>query len=285
MNDHIDELLRRAARVRDEDLVGSARGATAALSEAVVEEAEGLGRTPRSDAGQRPPAAVGPQGGWTPRPRRRRLAIAALAAAALLSASAFVAVAHVASWMSTLQGPGVPHPTGPDVVIASGVSGVAWRIVATQTDQGLCLFLLHEWNGDRHGAGGCGVGSDIYGYPGTTPRGYGADGDRLHWVEGGSGGGFSAGLNRRIVSGVAARQVASVELVLADGRRLSAHLVERPEGIDLPLNFWWAVLPPEVAGVDLTGDIERDLIPVHALVARDGSGAILERRLVDRPNG
>jgi len=206
-------------------------------------------------------------------------------AAALLSAPAFAIVGHVDSWMSTLVGPGAPVPEAPDVVIASGVSGVAWQIVATETDQGLCLFLLYEWSGDRHGTGGCGWGTDVHGYPGATPRGYGAGGGHLHWVEGGNAGGSSAGLDRRIAMGVAAAEVASVDLVLADGRTVPARLVEHPEGIGVPLNLWWAVLPPEVAGVDLTEDVDHDLIPVHALVARDGSGAVLERRIVDRPNG
>lgn len=286
MSDHIDELLREAARVRDEDLMGLAAASAAALREAVVGEAERSGPTLTSGPGQRPPASVGPPPhGWTPKRRIRRLGIAALATAALLSAPAFAIVRHVASWMSTLVGPGAPVPTAPDVVIASGVSGVAWKIVATETDQGLCLFLLYEWGGDRQGTGGCGWGTDVHGYPGATPRGYGAGGDRLHWVEGSNAGGSSAGLDRRIAMGVAAEEVASVDLVLADGRTLPAHLVERPEGIGVPLNLWWAVLPPEVAGVDLTGNVEHDLIPVHALIARDHTGAVLERRIVDRPNG
>lgn len=286
MSDHIDELLRGAAKVRDEDLMSLAAGAAAALCEAVVREAERSGPSPTSGASQWPPASVGPlPQAWTSRRRTRRLGIAALATATLLSAPAFAVVRHVTSWMSTLVGPGAPVPTAPDVVIASGVSGVAWKIVATETDQGLCLFLLYEWSGERLGKGGCGWGTDVHGYPGATPRGYRASGERLHWVEGSNAGGSSAGLDRRIAMGVAAAEVASVDLVLADGRTLPAHLVERPEGIRVPLNLWWAVLPPQVAGIDLTENVEHDLIPVHALVARDSSGAVLERRIVDRPNG
>ena len=47
-------------------------------------------------------------------------------------------------------------------------------------------------------------------------------------------------LGRIFTWGVAAENVASVELELANGETIPTHLVERPEGIDAPLNFFWA---------------------------------------------
>lgn len=283
MTDHgdpIEELLRRTARVRDEDLVGLA---AAPAAEALF---HGVVSTPYAGADARVRRS-GPEGGRRPGRGRRRIPRVVLAAALVLavglSGPAFGIDRYIESWISTWRDPDPPVPASPDVIIATGVAGVRWTIVATETDRGLCLFLRYRYEGDDIGTGGCGLGTDIHGYPSASPLGYGADGDRLHWVGGSNGGGFSAGLTRRVVDGVAAEGVASVELVLADGRRVEANLVERPEGIDLPLNVWWAVLPPEVAGVDLGAP--GDLIPVHAFIARDRTGAILEQRIVDRPNG
>lgn len=70
---------------------------------------------------------------------------------------------------------------------------------------------------------------------------------------------------------------------------MDANVVEQPDGINTAVNFWWAVLPKWVSGVDLTpnsGDPgAEDITPVHAIVARDASGQVLERRIVDLPNG
>jgi hypothetical protein len=205
-----------------------------------------------------------------------RLMLAASLALILVSVPAFGLVSRFASWINSWKDPDSPVATGPDVVIASGVSGVHWRVVATETDEGLCLFTVYQYEGDRIGTGGCGWGTNIYGYPSAAPHGYGADGDELHWVEGSNGSGYSAGLSQRIVKGVAAEQVASVDLVLADGSTVHTNLVPRPEEIEAPLNFWWMVLPTRATDVD---------IPIHAFIARDSAGAVLERRIVDQPNG
>lgn len=226
---------------------------------------------------------------FTPMRPRRRLVLATATALVLLGVPAIALAPYMESWINSWKGPDVPVATAPDVVIANGVNGVSWKIVATETDQGLCLFTVDTYGGDRRGTGGCGWGTDIVGYPSASPHGYGADGDRLHWVEGSNGSGYSAGLTRRIVEGVAGTDVATVELVLADGQTMDAHFVEKPDGISAPVNFWWAVLPKWVSGVDLTqngGDLRaEDITPVHAMIARDASGQVLERRIVDLPNG
>ncbi len=205
-----------------------------------------------------------------------RLLLAAALALVLLSVPAFGIVSRFASWINSWRDPDSPAAMAPDVVIAAGVSGVHWEVVATETDQGLCLFTVYQYEGDRMGTGGCGWGVDIYGYPSAAPRGYGAGGDELHWVEGSNGSGHSAGLNQRIVKGVTAERVASVDLELADGSTMRADLLPRPEGVEAPVNFWWMVLP---AGATDVG------VPIHALIARDSAGIVLERRIVDQPNG
>jgi hypothetical protein len=207
----------------------------------------------------------------------------------LLGVPAFALAPYVNSWINSWKGPDVPIATAHDVVIATGVNGVSWKIVATQTDHGLCLFTVYTYEGDRMGTGGCGWGTDVIGYPSASPHGYGSDGEELHWVEGSNGSGYSAGLTRRIVEGVAGTDVANVDLLLADGQTIDANVVEQPDGINTPVTFWWAVLPKWLSGVDLSSNSEdpgaKDITPVHAMIARDASDQVLERRIVDRPNG
>jgi hypothetical protein len=211
-------------------------------------------------------------------PRVRRLALSAAAALLLLAIPASALAPKVASWLNSLKDPDAPVATAPDVIIAMGTSGVEWKLVATDSDQGLCLVLTYTYEGDHFGDGGCGDwGEDIYGYPSASSNGRGVAGQALHWVEGTPGGSSSAGLTRAIVKGVAATDVATVDLVLQDGQVMRANLVEQPEGIAEPVNFWWAELPRHVEGQ------ERTEPPVHALVARDASGQVLERRIVDDP--
>ena len=140
-------------------------------------------------------------------------------------------------------------------------------------------------DGSRAGSGGCYRTVDIQGYPGASPLEYGSGGDQLHWVEGSNGGGGDLALNRRIIFGLAAVDVSNVDLVLAGGETMHANVVEEPAGIDPPINFWWAVLPAEVDGVDLTTLAHAgEFIPVHEMIALDSSGAILEQRIVDQLN-
>lgn len=159
------------------------------------------------------PASLSPRRlRFTPTRPRRRLVLAAAMALVLLGVPAFALAPYVKSWINSWRGPDVPVATASDVVIATGFNGVSWKIVATETDQGLCLFKVYTYEGDRMGTGGCGWGTDIVGYASASPHGYGADGDELHWVEGSNGSGYSAGLTRRIVEGVAGTDVATVEV-------------------------------------------------------------------------
>lgn len=280
-SDVLEDLLRRSANVQDQDLmpIADTPAARALFEEIVLMPYEGtLGRLDvastlrRTDRGS-PRRSM----------RRRRfgqIALAsALALAVVLSVPASGLVRHVKSWLSELKGADEPVPTEPDVVIASGVAGQPWTIIATQTDQGLCLFLLTDASGERSGLGGCGWGSDIHGYR--------AGGRGLHWVEGGNGSGHVGLFNRIITFGVAANKIASIDLELANGRTIPAQLVKRPKGIDPALNFFWAELGPQ-EGVELNeeGSVLEPRWPlVHALIARDAVGNVLERRIVDEPQG
>lgn len=204
--------------------------------------------------------------------RRSRPAVglAALIAVAVLAVPAVGAVREVASWLSGGKGPDAPLPLGPDVVLASGVSGVAWRIVATPSDQGLCRFLvvLVE-DRPRSGLGGCGP-SDVRGDPDAGER-------ALHWVQGGNGTGGLDGLNRQIISGWAAEDVATVELALIDGGSFTAEIVLTPEGIHGPPKFFWAAL------LCRSPHCEESEPLVKSLVARDPAGTVLESRDVFDP--
>ena len=266
-------LARRSARVRDEELIhlADAPGAKA-LFEEIISMPNGRTDTQVYADGHRDSARR--------RITRRRVPkialAAALALALVLSVPAFGIVQQVKSWLSELKRPDQPVPTAPDVVIASGVAGERWRIVATQTDQGLCLFLLTQ--GPGKGLGGCGWGSDI--------RGFSSEVGDLHWVGGeDNGSSGAADLNRIFTYGVAAEGVASVELELSNGQTVPAYLVERPEGIDPPLNFFWMALGPE-EGAQLSEDggvLEPQGPLVHAIIARDPAGVLLEERIVDQP--
>jgi hypothetical protein len=278
--DSLEDLVRRSARVRDEDLVplADAPAAKALFEDIVSRPYVGTDSLLHSTSEFR---RVGPRRrrGRSGRRSVAKIALAAaLALAMVLSVPAFGVVQHVKSWLSDLKGPDEPVATAPDVVIASGVDGQRWKIVATQTDQGLCLFLLTQQFGEQAGLGGCGWASDI--------RGYGSA-DDLHWIAGGNGSGHIGSLNRIITYGVAAEDVASVELELANGRTVPADLVQRPKGIDAPLNFFWVELGPQ-DGAELSKDggvLEPQLPLVHALIARDSAGDVLERRIIDEPNG
>ncbi len=283
--DPLDELVRRSARVHDEDLTSLAHGSAAkALFDEVASMPHAGGDVPLH--WERAIRRGAPGGTWARGPRRMgrrrgsQVAIAAvLAFAVVLSVPAFGVVRHIKSWLAGQKGPDAIVPTGADVVIASGLAGQAWKIIATPTDQGLCLFLVVEETGERAGLGGCGWGSDI--------RGYSPAASDLHWVEGGNGSGFMAALDRIFAYGVTAEGVARIQLELANGRTVRAHLVERPEGIDAPLNFFWAELGPR-EGADMSVDgavLEPQWPLVHAIIARDSAGNVLEQRIVDQPKG
>jgi hypothetical protein len=243
----VNELVADLAAVRDSELLAEAESSRAErLLEAILAEPFGSGRAERRAA-------------------RLLVAAVALGLAVILAAAALGGVGRIRSWLSGGHGADFPVPAGADVVVASGVAGEPWTIVATPSDQGLCLFLVTR---PQAGSGGCGyldvrgvLRRDLRGDPSTrclaTPTSAVPCGSLpRHWIDADRG-------SKGIVFAPAAEGVQRVELVLADGQILRAKLVERPGG--LPLSVYWAELPP--------GQV------VTAAIARDSTGRVLERRL------
>jgi hypothetical protein len=225
--------------------------------------------------------------------RLRPLAIAVvLALAAALSLPAFGVVGSVKSWLAGGHDPDSPRPTAPDVVIASGTAGVPWKIVATPSDQGLCLFLVSHPNGDEMGGGSCGY----WDIRGDLPRAVRGDPAQSciatptklapcgslprHWVDLG-GGGSTVGFTKTFAFGPLARDVASVDLVLSNGETVHANVVVRPKRLRA-LNFYWATWPCrplQPASGGLQECAENAGPELRIAIARDSAGRVLERRV------
>jgi len=78
-------------------------------------------------------------------------------------------------------------------------------------------------------------------------------------------------------------QELGVEIVLANGGRLQAEVIERPLGPSVPLNVYWAKLGPE-HGLRLLRNANGQLMTcsdglVETVVARDSEGRVLGRRV------
>lgn len=220
----------------------------------------------------------------------------AVVTAALLAIPALGVGPGIVSLFGGWHDPGAPVPTASDVVIASGESGVQWKIVATRSDQGLCLGLFHRAGGDSFGPDGCGyteirgvLPPDIRGDPASkclaTPTTLVPCGSLpQHWIQL-DGSGSSVGLEQTLAFGPVAEEVASVEVILTHGRTVRAHLVEQPEG--LPLDFYWAAWPCPLESISDGPYADEglricaeDFGPnVKMAIARDASGRVLERRV------
>jgi hypothetical protein len=222
--------------------------------------------------------------------RVRLLALAAaVALAVVLSTAALGVVQDVASffggWRSEPDYP-APVPTASDVVIASGEAGVSWKMVATTSDQGLCLALVYRIASEEIVDGGCGYSDlrgdlppDVRGDPATkcliSPTEVVPCGSLpLHWIDF-PGRSSASAFDRIIVFGPAAAGVASVELILTNGRTVLAELVEQPNDLGAALNFYWAVLPL-ADGYRTSYEVVE---PLEMVVARDSEGRVLERRV------
>jgi hypothetical protein len=238
-----------------------------------------------------------PRSSSSGRPRGRLLALAAaVLVAALLSISAFGVGERIVSLFAGGHDPDAPVPTASDVLIASGEAGVPWKILATGSDQGLCLDLFHRVGDDRFGGSCYGytdvrgdLPPDLRGNPATrciaAPEGPLVPCGSLprHWIGPIGSGSITVGLERYIEFGPLAAEVASVELILTDGRRMRANVVERPGG--LPLNFYWATwkCPLELVTEGPYADEGVHMCTgggpeVRMAIARDAEGRVLERR-------
>lgn len=290
----IDIVMADLASVRDDELVQEAESAGArTLLRRIVDTPFDAREPAEALAALASESRSGlTRNGKTSRGRVGLVAVAAaLLTAVVLTTAALGVGRNVVSWLTGFRDVDAPEPTASDVVVASGEAGVPWRIVATPSDQGLCLYTVIEVSGERGGSGNCGytdihgdLPPDLRGNPSakcvatpttlvpcrSLPR---------HWMSAPGGGGFQAGLERQFIYGLLAEEVASVELVLTDGEKMRAHIVERPDG--LPLNFYWATLPCHLqpAGGGLQ-ECEEDVGPeVEVAIARDVNGQVLERRV------
>lgn len=241
-----------------------------------------------------------------PRGTSRRQGLIALFAALALVGIAVPAFGVVSGWFSGgaeiegVRGSAPPRLTSAPVVVASGEPQEAWTIRIARSTQGLCLNVDvgdEQFDARNYALGDCGY-SDIRG---ELPRDVRGDplapcigeassgklvpcGSRLkYWVDAGRSSGFVEETRRTIFVGTAAAKVASVELVLTNGAILSAELVERPLGRDVPLNVYWAELGPK-EGLELWQNAEGELMPcaenlVEEVVARDSEANVLGSRV------
>jgi hypothetical protein len=251
----LDLLVARLARVDDRRLgkeSESGSEAATALFEQIVSVPVAAPRTTPRGGSRRPAALVA--------------FAAALALALTVSLPALGIGQKVVSFFAGWHDPDAPVPTASDVVIASGEAGVRWKIVATSSARGLCLGFLSQhpvegWGG----SGGCGP-TDVRGDPWAP--------DARHWIESFGVGGGAGGLNRTFAWGRLAEDVRSLELELTDGTTVRANIVEGPESLEAPIDYYWAAWP-----CGSPGCLEEIGTEVEMAIARDDEGRVLERRL------
>lgn len=199
------------------------------------------------------------------RPQRARkrlvLALAAAALLALAGTAVAVGVDLLAQQERFHAGvPDDPQRLGPLVEVASGDD---WALIAWKSEVGICLDFAIPGNSPF----GCGF--PVRGAkPATDASGAGLP---THAVAGFvSGGGLRGGDGKATIFGVAARDVAAVEVELRDGSVVEAPLYDAPPELDLELGFFIVrlQLPPQ----GLRGDG-----PVRAYSAYDHDGRLIER--------
>jgi hypothetical protein len=237
--------------------------------------------------------------------RRRRRALMLFAALAL-TGIAVPAFGVAKGWFGAgavfegVRGSAPPQLTSQPVVVLSGEPEESWAIEIARSNQGLCLNVDggdDQFDNENYRLGDCGYADvrghlppDVRGDPsapciGTTalvPCGS----RREYWVAI-RGSVFVPDAERAIVVGAAAAEVASVELILANGKAVHAEVVERPLGADVPLSIYWAELGRE-QGLEVTPrsrSAEGEPMACNAgelveeVVARDSKGKLLGRRV------
>jgi hypothetical protein len=234
--------------------------------------------------------------------RRRLIALFAVLAIAVITVPAF-GVAN--GWFAGgaeiegVRGSAPPQLTSPSVVVATGEPKETWTIVIARSNQGLCLNVdvgEEQFDRENYHLGDCGYSdirgdlpADVRGNPSSpcvgppSSRALVPCGWRPKYSVAIRGAVFVPEARRSIFVGAAAAKVASVELILANGRRVPAEVVARPLGPDVPLNVYWAELGRE-QGLELWRNVEGQVMPcsgnlVEQVVARDSEGNVLGRRV------
>jgi hypothetical protein len=227
--------------------------------------------------------------------RRRGRAIALFAALAIIGVAVPALGVVGDGWIphgeiEGVRGSADPKLTGPPVVVASGEPEHPWKIVIARSNQGLCLNVDvgdQQFSSEKHRLGNCGYSdvrgdlpSDVRGDPSAPCIGLSVlmpCGSRPKtWLQMRAGV-FVAEAARVILVGAAAAEVASVEIILANGETLHAEVAERPLGRDVPLNVFWAELGPE-HGLRLLGQLPCEGDDWAMAIARNADGHVLGRR-------
>ena len=145
-----------------------------------------------------------------------------------------------------------PVPVSPRETVAAGrVDDVRWRLVAFRSDRGLCVGL--DFAGAvQSSSASCGVHrlAGLVGQPSVDYIGRAA--------------------NRTWLSGLAAKRVDQVVVVLAGGRRVGARTYAGPRSLALPFDFYVATVPGRLASAD--GNAR-----VRLLIALDERGEVIGR--------
>lgn len=235
--------------------------------------------------------------------RRRLIALFAMLAIMGISVPAF-GVAE--GWfggpaeIEGVRGSAAPQLTSSPIVVASGAPDEGWTIVIARSNQGLCLNVdvgEEQFDSGNYRLGDCGYSDirgdlppDVRGDPSApcigppSSRSLVPCGSRPKYWVAMRGSSFAPEARRVIFVGPAAAEVASVELLLANGETLRAEVVQRPLGPDVPLNVYWAELGRE-HGLELWRNVEGELMPcadnslVEKVVARDSEGNLLGGRV------
>jgi hypothetical protein len=197
---------------------------------------------------------------WRP---RKRLALVLALAAVLAAAGTAIAVGtnlltQVEHFHATF--PDDPHRIGPAAEITSGEN---WALIAWRSDNGICL----DFAVPGHTAFDC-----DFPVRGAKPpsNGLGA-GLPIHAVGGFiSLGGLVGGDSKTAILGVAAQDVAAVEIELRDGSVLKPKLYEAPPALTAKLKFFIVrlALPAYTPGAGS---------PVRFYTAYNREGVLIER--------
>jgi hypothetical protein len=198
-----------------------------------------------------------------PHEPRRRVALGLAAAALLALAGTAVGVGRDLLRQQEefhAQGTDHPEPLGPFVEIASGDD---WALIAWQSNVGICLDFAIPGNSPF----GCDF--PVRGAkPPTEAWGRGAP---THAVAGFvSGGGLAGGDGKTTIFGIAAREVAAVEVELRDGRLVETALYDAPRELGAEVRFFIVRLALRPQGLPHEG-------PVVAFRAYDLDGELIER--------